>query len=335
VTTWSKRERLEAVLRGERADRLPVALWRHFPGDDQHPEDLARSQLVFQKEFDFDFIKVTPSSDFCVQDWDVDSVYEGNLEGTRRYVRRAVEKPEDWRRLPLLRPQDGALGRQLACLRLIGRGVEDDVPFIQTIFNPLSQARYLAGDDRLLLHLRLYPDTLLAGLETITQTTVAFVEQVCGTGAAGLFLALQHATYQLLNEDEYRRFGAPFDRRVLEALDQRAWFNVLHLHGSDVMFDLVSDYSVQAINWHDRETPPALNDALGRTRLALIGGLRQWETMVRGEPADVKDEITQAMLLTGGQRFIVGTGCVTPIVAPWRNVRAARETVDNLALDDH
>ena len=56
----SKRERLEAALQGEVIDRAPVALWRHFPVDDQDPGRLADSVAEFQERFDFDFVKVTP-----------------------------------------------------------------------------------------------------------------------------------------------------------------------------------------------------------------------------------------------------------------------------------
>ena len=31
---WSKKERLEAVLNGEKADRVPVSAWRHFLEDE-------------------------------------------------------------------------------------------------------------------------------------------------------------------------------------------------------------------------------------------------------------------------------------------------------------
>ena len=31
------RERIQAALQGELIDRAPVALWRHFPVDDQGP----------------------------------------------------------------------------------------------------------------------------------------------------------------------------------------------------------------------------------------------------------------------------------------------------------
>jgi len=106
------------------------------------------------------------------------------------------------------------------------------------------------------------------------------------------------------------------------------WFNLIHLHGANVMFDLIADYPAQAINWHDVETPPSLTEAKSRTKMALCGGLRQWETMVRGNPNAVATESQAAIEATGGQGFILGTGCVTPISAPTCNILAARKAVE-------
>jgi uroporphyrinogen decarboxylase len=49
--------------------------------------------------------------------------------------------------------------------------------------------------------------------------------------------------------------------------------------------------------------------------------------MVRGTPEQVRAEAQKAIEETGGRRFILGTGCVTPITAPRANLRAAREIV--------
>jgi uroporphyrinogen decarboxylase len=323
----TRRQRLEATFRGEAVDRVPVALWRHWPGDDQRAQDQAASHLAFQERYDFDLIKVTPCSSYSAEDWGVTSAYMGNTEGTREYRRRAIAGPDDWGRLALLDPGQGALGRQLECLRLIGEAVRDDVPFIQTIFNPLSVAKYLAGEQLMLTHLRRYPEALRAGLEIITETTVRFVREVMRLGVAGIFLAVQHAQYGLLSEQEYLAWGKPYDLRVLQATEG-AWFNLLHLHGSEVMFDACADYPVQVINWHDRETPPTLVEGLKRFPGAVCGGLRQWETIVRGTPEDVRAEALDAIRQTAGRRFILGTGCVTPIVAPTCNIRATRQAVE-------
>jgi uroporphyrinogen decarboxylase len=322
----SKRERLEATIAGQPVDRMAVALWRHWPSDDQRAVDLARATLDFQHTFDFDFIKVTPSSNYCIAGWGAESRWAGNQEGTREWGQRVVRGPEDWTRLSALDPYTGLLNEIRSALAIIGDEVGETVPFVQTIFNPLAQAKNLAGE-RLLADLRQHPEALKAGLETITQSIIRFIEAARETGIAGIFLALQHATYDLLTEAEYREFGRPYDLRILRAAEG-LWFNVLHLHGTSVMFDLVAAYPVQAINWHDQETPPSLGEAMDRFPGALVGGLRQWETMLRGTPDWVHTEAQAAIEATGGRRLIVGTGCVTPITSPVGNIRAARESVE-------
>lgn len=323
----TKRERLQAAIAGEKVDRPPVALWRHFPVDDQDPQALADATLDYQAQFDFDFIKVTPASSLCVRDWGIEDTWKGDPEGTRGNTRYVVREPEDWKRLRPLTPKRGHLGQHLKCLAVLQARAGNDVPYIQTIFSPLSQAKHLAGEDRLMEHLRREPAAVLGALETITRTTLAYIDAACALGISGVFYAAQQATYRLMDREAYGRFGEAYDRRVLEAAGG-LWLNVLHLHGEAVMFDLAATYPVQVVNWHDRETAPSLREARGMTRAALCGGLRRWDTMVLGTPEAVRSEVADATRQTRGRGFILGTGCVVPILAPRANVRAARDAVD-------
>ena len=54
----TKKERVQAVLAGERADRLPVACWRHWPGDDQDAARLAEVTIAFDCRYDWDLAKI-------------------------------------------------------------------------------------------------------------------------------------------------------------------------------------------------------------------------------------------------------------------------------------
>jgi uroporphyrinogen decarboxylase len=114
---------------------------------------------------------------------------------------------------------------------------------------------------------------------------------------------------------------------VLEVA-QDLWLNMLHLHGSDVMFSQLADYPVTVINWHDRETPPSLAEGQDIFKRAVCGGLQRWQTMVLGTPEQVVEEARDAIAATGGRRFILGTGCVLPTVAPRANILAARRSVE-------
>ncbi len=322
----SHRERLKACLSGEIPDRVPVALWRHFPVDDQSPHHLAKAILQFQHMYDFDFVKVTPASSFCLKDWGVEDAWRGDIEGTREYTKRVIQHPNDWKKLKKLHPKRGYLGEQLTCLELLVAQLEPDTPVIQTIFSPLAQAKNLAGEKVLLFHLRKYPEELIVGLKTIAETTIDFVEASLECGISGIFYAVQHAQYGLLNEAEYQHFGVPFDRPILEAA-QEAWFNMLHIHGTDIHFNLFSSYPVQVINWHDRETSPDLKGGQREFPGAVCGGLSRHSSLVLGTPESVRQEAHNAIRATQGTRFILGTGCVTPIIAPHGNILAACQAV--------
>src|SRR5258706_6999681 len=91
----NKRERLQATLEGQPVDRTPVALWRHFPVDDQRAEDLAIAHLEFQELYDFDFVKVTPASSFCLKDWGAQDEWRGHPQRTRDHQRPvSLQAPE-------------------------------------------------------------------------------------------------------------------------------------------------------------------------------------------------------------------------------------------------
>jgi uroporphyrinogen decarboxylase len=316
------KERIQACIQGEVIDHPPVALWRHFPVDDQSPEALARATLHFQETYDFDLVKVTPASSFCLKDWGVEDEWRGHTEGTREYTKRVIHGPKDWERLPVLDPTSKHLSAQLDCLRLIRGELDSETPLLQTVFSPLAQAKNLAGSETLIAHLRLYPEAVLKGLETIAETTRRFVEACLATDIDGVFYAIQHAQAGLLTLDEYKSFGLPNDMKVLEP-SQGLWCNLLHLHGHDVYFSIVDSFNFQIVNWHDRETSPSLSEAQKGFKGVVCGGMRQ-DTLVYGNQAEVRREATDAIQQTNGKRFILGTGCVVPVIVSHGNLLAAR-----------
>lgn len=316
------KERIQGSMKGEVIDRPPVALWRHFPVDDQSPGTLAAATLHFQRNYDFDLVKVTPASSFCLKDWGVEDEWKGHTEGTRDYTKRVIHGPKDWERLPALDPTSRHLAAQLDCLRMIRSELNAETPLLQTVFSPLAQAKNLAGSETLLTHLRLHPEAVMKGLAVIAETTRRFVEACLDTGIDGVFYAIQHAQGSLMTLEEYKEFGLPNDLDALEPA-QGLWCNLLHLHGHDVYFSLLSHLNFPIVNWHDRETFPSLKEAQGLYSGVVCGGMRQ-DSLVFGDQAEVRNEAADAIQQTDGKRFILGTGCVVPVIASHGNLVAAR-----------
>ena len=326
MTDWRKRKRLEATISGQAPDRVPVALWRHWPGDDQDAQALAAAHIQWQKAYDWDLLKVGPASSYSVVDWGVEDRWVGHIEGTRQYTHRVIQKPEDWAGLQPLDPGKGMLATQLEALRQVKESVGESVPVLATIFSPLSQAKHLADNEPMLSHLRQQPDLFRQGQAAIVESTLRFIEAAKKLGIDGIYYAVQHARYPLLSREEYATWGRPYDLQILNAV-QDLWLNMLHLHSTDIMFDLLADYPVQLVNWHDQEVGLTLADGLQQIKGAASGGVDHW-TLHQESPEQTLAEAQDAIAQTNGRRLLLGTGCVAMVTTPLRNIRALRESVD-------
>jgi uroporphyrinogen decarboxylase len=312
--TLSHRERLRAALRGEPVDRPPVSLWQHFPGRDRTAGDLVAATLAFQARHDLDLIKLMPTGMYSVVDYGATIALAEGSGGSTRLVASPVQSPADWGRLPAARPDRGELAVQVEVVRRLRAALGPDVPFIQTIFSPLTMAHKLAGD-RFAADLRSAEADLRQGLERFTADVIAFGRACLDAGADGFFFATQHASREAgLPDDTFERLGAAYDQRVLAALaeDERNWCSVLHLHGAGPRFELADRYPVHAVNWHDRETAPSISAALGQTRRALVAGIARRGVAALGT-AGAAEQVREAIAQAGGRRLVVAPGCVLPV----------------------
>jgi uroporphyrinogen decarboxylase len=225
-----------------------------------------------------------------------------------------------------LNPNKGFLAKQLEVLQLLIPHFSPHTPVIQTIFNPMSQAKNLAGQDSLLTMMRSQPDLLHAGLITITRSTIDFIHACMDIGIDGVFFAVQHAQSNLLSDAEFDTFCRPYDLEILDVA-KNTWLNMVHIHGEGIYFAKVAKYPVQILNWHDRHTSPGIDEARRYFNGVFCGGLSRIESLVLGDPVSIKHEAENAIRESGGSRFILGTGCVVPITAPYGNIAATRNSV--------
>ena len=103
---------------------------------------------------------------------------------------------------------------------------------------------------------------------------------------------------------------------------------MLHIHGTEIMFDQLTDYPVDIVNWHDRKTPPSLHEAAERYSGCLAGGIDEWETLAKRAPDEITAEVREALAQTEGRRHLVAAGCVIPIDLSDDRIQAVRTAVD-------
>jgi len=323
-----KKERIVAALQGLPVDRVPISFWRHFPDIDHDPLALAEQLLRFHEEYDLDFIKMMPSGVYWVEDWGCRVHYNGALNGAKECREHTVRNVEDWEKLEPLAAEQGALGRELKCLRAIRAGRKDNAPILQTLFSPLTIAAKLSGPPLMLQTLREKPQALTNALETITESVISYTHACFEAGAEGFFYATQVATRQWLSLEEHQKFAEPYDLRILKEIKSYSSFTLIHIHGEDIFFSELSAYPVHAINWHDRITRPTLGDAAKIFKGAVVGGLEEWGKLLTGPESSIREQVLEAISQTGGRRLIIAPGCALPIATSEPSLKAARRAVE-------
>lgn len=326
MTHW---ERIRAALRGGEVDRLPVSMWRHFFARETSAESLAEVMLDFQNRFDWDFMKVNPRASYHVEDWGVKMKYDGDAEP--RMVEAPVKTPDDWLKLEVLDVNQGVLKEQLSALELIAYGLKGKLPFIMTVFTPLSIAGRLTDSEELFLqHLREHTDKVNHALEVITETFINFSRACFERGISGLFYATTAwATSDRMSEKEYLTFVRPYDLRLLNALST-AEFNVLHVCRQQNLLDAVKDYPVHAFSW-DARGKGNLSLAEGKALVggrAVIGGIAQDRNLTQASAIQLTAEIKGMGVAMGDKGWMLGPGCTFAPETPEANLQAIRDAVE-------
>ncbi len=309
------------------ADRPPVGAWGHTYKEEWSPEALADITVERALRFGWDFVKFQPRASCFAEAFG--SVYHPSGHRLRApiMIKPAVPDLEAWRTVELVNRT--ALEDQVQSIGLVVRQLGRDVPVIQTVFSPITVGGYLVGksQSRVVRELRKNPDVVGPALERIADALVHFSHQSLEVGAAGIFYAISgYAGRKVMTENVYRDLVLPYDQAVLNELSSRAWFNVLHLCGSNLNFGLARDLPTHAVSWSiHNEGNPSLVEGRDLAGRAVMGGLGQRSTLVYGPADAIEEEARRAIEETGGRGLLLAPGCSVPPRVREANLAAMAE----------
>lgn len=317
MTTMTPTERVRAAVKGETVDRVPFCFWHHFKPEGSGERLAAATLEFFHTKFDLDIIKIMPDLPYPV------------TPGT---------DVAQLRSLPQLGLDTPSFQQQLVCIRTLRTQLGLDYPIILTFFSPLTYIlRYmgLGGMQKAKAEIRKDGAACEAGLATIASNLQGLARAAIAAGADGIFYSCMGATSADLSQEEYARFGRPYDLQVLEGAKE-GWLNIVHIHadpdqeGEEIHFDMFTDYPVAVLSWSDRLTGPSLSEALTMTDKCLMGGLSERGPLTHGGENELDNEIMAAITQTRGHRLILANGCSIPDDTPEEWLHMARKMVDNL-----
>ncbi|MGN8876566.1 uroporphyrinogen decarboxylase family protein [Pseudoflavonifractor sp. HCP28S3_F10] len=285
---WTKKERVEAVLNGELADRPPVSAWRHFlETEHSGAEDFANSMLAFQKTYDWDYVKAQNRATYYEEVWGGEFDYEDYRGGVVAPCTKApITCAADLEKIVEKPASVAPLAEQVEAARLIVEGLGDDTPVFPSIFCPaavfqkmcavdsIGRYRPATREDLMVTLMKEHPEQVHTALRNITRTLAGYARELVKTGIYGVFYAatgLSRTGY--LTRSEWEEFVRPYDMELIEAL--KPCKIMVHDCGIYCNPEWFADYPIDILHWPESATGnPALDSAPGWLgRITPMGGV--------------------------------------------------------------
>jgi len=318
---------IKQTFKAESTEKVPYAIWKHYPEFDKSPEELLKAQMRFQNAFDSDIMKISISSRAFASDFGVELGGYNPVSGSRISLKYPINKLEDWKNIKKIDVRNGEFGNQIKAMKLISREVEGKVPTMMTIFSPFLLASQLDRD--IIIHYRKDPELIKEKLKILVSAVTDFTEASLDAGANGIFLGTQHFNNRLNNEERMVLEFNPMKTLITKTI-KKYNFVVLHLHGDLPDFKLATKLRVDAINWHDQQTLPNLSNARKMFKGGLLGGLNteSWKGLTNLE--NVSALITSVYKKFRSKGLMIAPGCVIPQYVSNPIIETAVNTIKNL-----
>lgn len=323
------RDRVEAALALDVGDRPPIGAWGHDFIAEWSPAELAGATVAAQSKFGWDFIKFQPRASCFAEAFGAEWKPSSGLKDPIQ-VKPAVADPEELAQIA--RPvNQAAFDDQNESLGKVVAEVGPRIPVIQTVFSPLTVVDYIIGrQPGLLIHeLRERPHLILRAMNRVADALIEFANGAISAGAAGVFFAISgFASRDSIPLSEYRDAVLRYDRKVLDGLDSRAWFNVLHICGANIHFEIASELPAQVVSWsiHD-DGNPSLEDGINMSGRPAMGGLGQKTTLLDASLDEIAEETRRAREANGGRGILIAPGCSVPPAVAEESLMAIAATV--------
>lgn len=332
METFSKRDRLEALMNGESADRPPVAVWHHFLKEETDADAFVKATADFQEMYDWDLIKLNPRAVCFTETWGNRYDYSEYIGYGPKCVEHILTTSADLEKITRKKIRGGPLGEQIQIVKKLRSLVGDEIPIIQTIYSPLAVVLNLTGkrmvgryrpapreESPVVQFIREEPKLLQSALSAMADTIADYVKELLDAGADGLFytpLGLAREGY--LTQEERVKYLKEYDLRILEAVGGA--FTILHTCGIHAHPDFFSDYPVHVLHW--AESAPG-NPSLGSApvwlkKKAVMGGVDE-RLFGQGvnSPRLIREAAENAVRRHRHQPFFLAPECsVSPESAP-------------------
>ncbi len=327
-----RHERVNNVMQLKVPDRVPWAVWAHFPAipwlkyyswelANRSGEHQAKAHLALLRALDYrmDLLKVTPFFRFMAYHWGSRFRFTDNtgLDETTDVI---VKQPEDWDKLWVLDPRK-ELREYVRCVEILSRDIPW-MPFIYSLASPFTQALHgVSKPETVYQHMLDHPDALKQGLETIKDTCIDFAKEVVAQGGDGIFYGVggRGSYWSKMDIEKLKEYTLDYDKQILTSFN--APIKMLHIcntleenpqkNGGLMLDGWFKNYPVNCINWWDHHFVPAVEGKkIYGDKFCIAAGLDHKNTLASDKIEEIIREAKDSIQAAGREGgFILAGGC--------------------------
>ena len=332
-------QRVQAVLRGEMPDRVPVIpqgfmFSAKTAGYDigqinRNPAIMAKSQCISQEKYGYDGCVVDVDDATLAEACGAKVIFRDHdvaIVDEHAPVLTDLRQIDD---LTLPDPmKDGRICEWLETVQRILEAIGDHVFVMgRADAGPFSLLCFLRGTQELMVDLLTEePEVIHHALEWATEAHIRFARAQLQAGAHATSMGDAYASPNLISPEMYRAFAFPYERKVVQALEDLKKPYSVHICGdtSTIVEDMGQlGAKILEIDWksdmgHARRLVPE--------DVVLMGNINPSDPMCLGTPEDVRAKAKEIIEGTRGRGIILSSGCALGANTKPENMQALVES---------
>jgi uroporphyrinogen decarboxylase len=245
------------------------------------------------------------------------TIYPENSTAHPDYNDPLLKDHTDYRKLKRIELKDAP--RMTRVVNMAKRALKErgrKAIFVPVVSSPLSVLGMMRGAERVFKDCALYPNEVMAAMETVTGVLIDYINALCDTGLIIICPDMLYSARSGIGKELWEKIEGPFGREIADVIHRRKRLVAIHNCGDGPYFDsMIKFMAPDAISYarlpEDCKDRKELKRKYG-DQVVLIGDI-ETPILHRGTPAQVIDECRQCIdELAEGGGFILAPGCEYP-----------------------
>lgn len=304
-----RKEKLQAVLNGEKIDGVLCGFWYHFSPEAAFGDNAVKAHVDFYNAVNPDILKVMNEHMFMIKE--------------------KIEKPEDWRKVTHIPFSEGPYPGLIEEFKAIRKALPADLPLFATVHGVLVSAYHATEtpgnfknpENMVSRHLREDPESVSKGLDVIAESLIELCGKLAEAGADGIYYAALGGEAYRFSDELFTKYVKHYDSMVIDGINATGKMSILHICKDQIRLPLYSGINADIVNWDTHDCPYGIGEGRkyfpGKT---LLGGFDdRTGILVEGTKDEILRETDRIVQEAGKEKLIIGSDCTLPgDIEPWR-----------------